>query len=393
MNCPRCGAENRDNAEICEFCRGPLSQSAGSGTVEVKVSKFAIVSLICGLLTPILIVLAVPLKSTVPIVMGIWIFILALICGLRALDQMAVSGGKIVGKGLAVTGIAITPALSLLILLMIILGTMHSLPPRMICGTNLSRIGKQMLIYANDFDDELPRAGGKDTAWTGRISDWRAATRTEAYGLQPDWSGGQASISSSLYLLVKYAELTPKSFVCKQDVGTTEWRLSGEALPRPDFNFIDAWDFGPEPQRHCSYSYHAPYSQFRLTTNSNPGLAVAADRNPWIDSPFAKAKDFSRFKPDMGRGNGTSREARWGNTRVHQEDGQSVLFLDSHVTFEKRSFCGVEDDNIYTYWNGEDKSRGIPPRLGSKPASKDDSLLVNDPPVEPKEAGRRWWLW
>jgi len=57
------------------------------------------------------------------------------------------------------------------------------------------------------------------------------------------------------------------------------------------------------------------------------------------------------------------------------------LFLDFHVGQEKRSFCGLNDDNIYTSWNGEDIRRGTPPRLGSKPADRADSLLVNDPSI------------
>jgi len=39
----------------------------------------------------------------------------------------------------------------------------------------------------------------------------------------------------------------------------------------------------------------------------------------------------------------------------------------------------VDDDNIYTFWRGQDKVRGRPPILGSHPADPNDSLLVNDP--------------
>ena len=53
--------------------------------------------------------------------------------------------------------------------------------------------------------------------------------------------------------------------------------------------------------------------------------------------------------------------------------------LDSHVNFEKRPFCGINDDNIYTCWDGENIQRGVPPVMGSAPKDKLDSLLVNDP--------------
>ena len=51
----------------------------------------------------------------------------------------------------------------------------------MVCGTKLSGIGKAMLIYANDYGDELPRAGGPSSQWTGRVADWTASDRGKAY--------------------------------------------------------------------------------------------------------------------------------------------------------------------------------------------------------------------
>ena len=33
---------------------------------------------------------------------------------------------------------------------------------RFLCGSNLAQIGKAMLVYADDYEDELPRAGGGD---------------------------------------------------------------------------------------------------------------------------------------------------------------------------------------------------------------------------------------
>jgi prepilin-type processing-associated H-X9-DG protein len=104
-----------------------------------------------------------------------------------------------------------------------------------------------------------------------------------------------------------------------------------------------------------------------------------------MDSPFAKARDFSKFLPDVAPFNGTAEQALNGNALAHQGDGQNVLFVDSHVGFEKRAFCSVGDDNIYTSWDGNDKIRGKPAQFGSMPAGPDDSLLVNDLAV----AGRR----
>jgi hypothetical protein len=258
----------------------------------------------------------------------------------------------------------------------------------MVCGTNLSGIGKAMLIYANDYDDELPRAGGRNSTW-GRTVNWQAVDRYGAYGLSADGSGGQANISSSFYLLVKYAEVTPKSFVCKSDSGTTEFKPSNYGAGGREL--IDLWDFGPEPEGYCSYSYHMPYGLYALTTSSEPGVAIAADRNPWLKSPAAEGKDaglLSSYNPTGGR-----EAINVGNAIAHQEDGQNVLFMDSHVSFEKKPFCGVNDDNIYTWWDGGDIRRGGYPVIGvSEPADRLDSLLVHGGEGEAPPKGRGCFL-
>jgi len=248
---------------------------------------------------------------------------------------------------------------------------------RMVCGTNLSGIGKAMLIYANDYDDELPHAGGRNSTWTGTIPQWLADNRFAAYGLSADGSGGAATITSCFYLLVKYAEVTPKSFVCKSDSGTTEFKPAEYNAGNREL--IDLWDFGPEAVNHCSYSYHMPFGLYALTTSSEPGMAVAADRNPFIDSPAAEAQGkidlWPGFNPEGGK-----EIIQIGNALAHQEDGQNVLFMDSHVSFEKTPFCGVNEDNIYTFWDGGDIRTGgclaIPGT--SEPQDRLDSFLVND---------------
>jgi prepilin-type N-terminal cleavage/methylation domain-containing protein len=268
-------------------------------------------------------------------------------------------------------------------ILMPALAKVRQLAFRLTCGTNLSGIGKAMLIYANDYNDELPRAGGKDATW-GAV-DWDATDRHSAYAGSRE---GSASISSCFYLLVKYAEVTPKSFICKGDTGTSEFTLADETLPSTDFELIDAWDFGQTPWDHCSYSYHYPFSKYSLTTSSEPGLAVAADRNPWLDSPAADAADdttWSDFQPDISPYNGSTEQALKGNGISHQGDGQNVLFLDSHVSFEKRPHCSLEDDNIYTLSDTTTtgSARGVrpiaPPRTNAEPANRKDSILVHDP--------------
>ena len=268
-------------------------------------------------------------------------------------------------------------------ILMPALARVRQIAFRMTCGTNLSGIGKAMLIYANDYDDELPRSGGRGSQWGNAIPNWQALNRYQAYGLDNTGGGGTVSISSCFYLLVKYSEVTTKSFVCKSDSGTSPFKLS-EYPNAAVTEEIDAWDFGPpdDAKKHCSYTYHQPFSLYALTASSEPGMAVAADRNPWIESPAATAKDFASFKPDLPQFGGTTEQARYGNSVSHQDDGQQVLFMDAHVEFAKRAYCAIEDDNIYTLLpQGLGHPQlGDPPQPGPGcvPGFRKDSLLVHD---------------
>jgi len=365
MYCSKCGQENPDGAQVCRACGAVLIRpQMQAPNLGVKSSGMAIAALVLGIMSIFTCAL-----TAIP----------AIILGIVSLVRIEKSGGSLTGRGFAIAGI-IVPSVSLPLIALLMgimmpaLARTRQLAFRMVCGTNLSGIGKAMQIYANDYDGAFPRSGGKDSIWRGRIANWQADNRFNAYEMRPDGTGGSGNISSCFYLLVKYVEVTPKRFICKGDVGVTEFNPADDAAGNTDL--VDFWDFGFEPDTHCSYTYHQPFKMFPLTSSSEPGLAVAADRNPWITSPAYEGKDISLFNPEGGR-----MAVRAGNAITHQEDGQNVLFMDSHVAFEKRPFCGVNNDNIYTSWDGGDIRIGALPMIGiGGPEDRLDSLLVHDPP-------------
>jgi prepilin-type N-terminal cleavage/methylation domain-containing protein len=286
-------------------------------------------------------------------------------------------------KGFTLVELLVVIAIIALLMgiLMPALARVRQIAFRMVCGSNLSGVGRAMLIYANDYDNDFPRAGFVGTKWSDHIPSWAAADRATAFN-----NPGMATISSSFYCLVKFAEVTPKSFICKGEPTKKPFKASDY---QANFEDEDAWDFGPSdwqnnigPYQHCSYSYHMPYNQrFLSTASSEPGMAVAADRNPHLDW-YTDATGFAWN--NNNKNNEGIKYSQLGNAGAHQREGQNVLFMDNHVYFEKQSFCGVDEDNIYTYWSTviPDKRQGMPPVCGvydmTQPSGKTDSLLVNE---------------
>ncbi|MFC1762888.1 type II secretion system protein [Planctomycetota bacterium] len=282
-------------------------------------------------------------------------------------------------------------------ILMPALSRVRQLAFRMACGTNLAGIGRAMLVYANDYEDELPKAGGRQNSWVPSLpnSGWKSqAGRRNAYGLVTSARDGQVTVASSFYLLVKYAEVTPKSFVCKGESDTSEFILS-DWDSDSTLELTKIWDFGywqdkdRNQSKHVSYGYHVPFGSYALTVAQEPTMALAADRNPWLDPTVDQGADWLQYRPDVeGLTATTAEKAKLGNSKAHQEEGQNVLFLDCHVAFEKRATCGIESDNIYTKQatgenSLENRAKGLMPLPGDSSfyvsmASRKDACLVQE---------------
>jgi prepilin-type N-terminal cleavage/methylation domain-containing protein len=251
----------------------------------------------------------------------------------------------------------------LMSILMPALARVRELAQRVVCGTNLSGITKAMVVYANDDEtSRLPRAGGPGCQWD--------PANNFGGNPPPPITDRRATITASLYLLVRHDFTTPKQFVCKSDAGTSEFR-------DPDLSSL--WDFAA-PALNCSYSYHMPYSypdpgggsvmlSFCLTGASDPGKAVVADRNAYMTPGHVPTGEEVE-------------DTRWGNGMPHQRDGQNVAYVDTHVKFEKTPLVGLNEDNIYLIRPGVDPRDlvdTVPAHPGG-PADMLDSVLVNELP-------------
>jgi prepilin-type N-terminal cleavage/methylation domain-containing protein len=314
----------------------------------------------------------------------------------------------------------------LLAILMPALNKVKKIAQRVICGTNLKGLGTAQTVYANDYDDEyvVHGRGGQHT-WHDETIKWAKATAVAA---DPDWTvATSVTIGSSFYLLVREADVAPKSFVCP---ASDQTEFTGRNPANQDI--VDLWDFGgkswtvsPEGPAKCvSYSYHFPYTagqsnptvnwtggkgKFAADARRSAAFAVMADQNPWWeDTKLTKGASTATntsfmdkihilcdLKPGVTAPTDYSKIDKPGimlaNAYPHGREGQNVTYADGHNSWETRSDVGVKNDNIYTHWTtptpAASDTLGIYNRSGAavtttpgtfNPQTLDDSVLLND---------------
>lgn len=311
-------------------------------------------------------------------------------------------------KGFTLVELLVVIAIIALLMgiLMPALAQVRRLAYRMMCGTNLKGLGSAIYTYLQDNDEDFPRAGGRKSEWEDNIDDYDDETEAGAFG--KGVIGRDATIGSCWYLLVKYADVPTKQFICKGDTGSREFKMSDYTYDEEViFDIVDLWDFGDHdedesaPGIHYSYSYHHPFhwdgssKNYALNGSSDPASPVASDRNPRLDKnageyrdgqiPGEEIPEWERnvyFDPD-----------KVGNAFAHQREGQNVLFVDGHSNFEQYPNCGVMNDNIYQMWpvelptipdQEERQVGGIFIEIADigdddvGPESYDDAILVNE---------------
>ncbi len=297
----------------------------------------------------------------------------------------------------------------LLAILMPALNKVKRLAQRLVCTTNLKGMGTALVVYANDFEDEYAiQGGGFGHTWAEVTTAWQNSDK--------NWAAtGDITVGASLFLLVREADVSPKSFVCKSSD-----QKAYDGKNTNSLELVELWDFGrytfgdpvwgkSGPRNHVSYAYQIPYDVegsgqyvFPPDAIGPASMVLMADRNPWFDVKLEEdAADLNNY---LGKVNTIvwDHADKWrnslvGNSEPHNREGQNVLYNDGHAEFEKRPDIGYDNDNIYVYRRGpppnwdEDQTRNgsAPPNrapgqgggyLFSK--SNRDTVLVNDVDVD-----------
>lgn len=290
----------------------------------------------------------------------------------------------------------------LLAILMPALGKVKKLAMRLVCGTNVKGLGTAMNVYAFDYDDEFPVQGqGGPRTWGEKTNSW-----AELDG-GPDWDAeSKITIEASLYMLVREADVSPKSFICPA-TSDKEFKISEDPVIGDDaakYELTDLYDFGAYPcggwdgdgdgnsnntEVHVSYSYQQVYDDVntdnekmnRPDASGNAANVVLADRSPWADcdlevtSPEKDGvpEDWESYvtKLSVNYENSSSDETvKIANSANHDREGQNVLYNDGHAEFAKRSDVSYNNDNIYT--RNSNASDEIKWRSGDRPYPMND---------------------
>ena len=299
------------------------------------------------------------------------------------------------------TLIELLVVIAIIAMLLPALNKVKKIAQRVVCGTNLKGLGTAQMVYANDYEDAFVVQGGNGAhTWGDGTGGWQSTVK--------NWStSGTITIGASLYLLVREADVSPKSFVCPSG---SEKDFDGENDNNLDIT--ELWDFGHSgsgggPINHVSYSYQMPYgspaparaSPYAADGTRSAAFAIMADKNPWYDNKLKPVTagitgqnftELVRFLPGYWLDSSIEKwKIQAANAQPHSREGQNVAFGDGHSAYEKVSDVGVTHDNIYTIRAGaastpDDIRRGqFTPGMyvhdnTLQPNGTQDSFLVSD---------------
>lgn len=283
------------------------------------------------------------------------------------------------GSKLTLVGLAVIVGCVLFVILIAlpVLEKVRRIATHVVCTTNLKSLGTAITVYSDDHDDLFPQLPGEGP-WSKRLGfDYDLAN--------PDFSSTGAedkvsrTITASWYLLVREADVSPKTFICPY---SETQQFDGFNPQKKDI--VELWDFGSEPHNHVDYAYHNPYGKYPANESRSAAFAIAADMSPWfVNGNFVSPGSKEQAPQIITFGDKST--WRLGVGQFHNGEGQKVLFADGHSSYETQPNVGVKHDNIYTFWSAEENPTEQDRQGGTAPTSRsgendakheDDSFLA-----------------
>ncbi|HQY87992.1 MAG TPA: prepilin-type N-terminal cleavage/methylation domain-containing protein [Tepidisphaeraceae bacterium] len=214
------------------------------------------------------------------------------------------------------------------------------------CASNLSQIGKAMIIYGNENRGLFPRTPAS-TSLLSTVT-WGTGNTASITNADPfsSTSGNRPSdndVGASLFLLLRSGDLVAEVFNCPSS-NAERWDYGGGINTSQNWTNFNGMS---GTKTNLAYSYQNPFANttalsagFKFNNSMTAEFALAADINPGTTGTNDNA-----VLPET---TSSSRDMRQGNSNNHDEDGQNVLYADGHVEFQNTPFVGVQRDNIYT---------------------------------------------
>lgn len=204
---------------------------------------------------------------------------------------------------------------------------------RVKCQSNLSQIGKGLLLYSVENKGAYPRgqANPRDPNLLPNSAGPLWPNRSERNG--DAFKVPANDVSVAIFILLKQGDFNSDVFVCPSSAQTKD-TFEGQALAtRIGFT-------GPD---NLSYSFSNPYPctesirrGYKWSGNvQNAEFAIAADRND--GSTSAAGVDSSS----------PMQQQRQLNSGNHDREGQNVLYSDGHCEWQPTSWVGTDRDCIY----------------------------------------------
>jgi len=211
---------------------------------------------------------------------------------------------------------------------------------RVKCGSNLSQIGKGLLLYSND-NKTYPR-----TLYNPANA---AVNPTCAGAALPDPFVGmpENNVAACFFLLVRNADLNPELFVCPSSNQEKDTLMGLPPDKRSNFNSHNNLSYGlcnPYPNQA------AVTNGYKYSPNQPASFAIAADRN---DGDMTGGVQAAMASSDQKR----------INSKNHEGEGENVLFADGHVEWATNAWVGANRDCIYAAAN----VTGTPPMQQNPP--------------------------